>query len=303
MMNSSNAIDLREPLRGTPLRDDEDLRLRELILKVDDLAVLPHVVFKVLELSGSSDTAAQDMERAITVDPGFSSKVLVLANSASYALPRKVTSIKEAIMFLGFKSVRYLAMTVGVFDLFVGKNDRESLRRRSWWRHSVDTAVCCRWLAERTRKLPPDEAFTAGLLHLIGKTLIDRFGRGDFEAVHRLVETGMADWEAERKVFGYDHVQVAQAASCKWHFPESLREGLDYTAAPEDGESTAVHRACTALGHAIAGIVTQGHSEEDEEFLSTIPTWAIAALGIDRGDLHATVDGATEAIAKAQLQI
>src|SRR3954463_725910 len=144
--------------------------LAELLEKVDGLAVLPHVVFKVLEVSGSEDAPPMELERAIIVDPGFSSKVLTLANSAFFGLPRRVTSIREAILFLGFRSVRNLAMTVGAYDLFVGKTDKESMRRRGWWRHSLDTAVCCKWLCFYSKRGNADDAYTCGLLHLIGKT-------------------------------------------------------------------------------------------------------------------------------------
>ena len=158
-------------------------RLARLTSRINEIAVLPHVVFKVLEISSSTDTPASAMEKAIIIDPGFSSKLLMLANSAYYSLPRKVSSIREATTFLGFKAVRQLAMTVGVFDLFVGKTDKESLRRRTWWRHSVDTAVCCRWLAAEAKSVSSEEAYTCGLLHYIGRTLLDRIGEANYEEV------------------------------------------------------------------------------------------------------------------------
>ena len=111
--------------------------LNALMARMRDLAVLPHVVYKVLEISGNSDSSTAEVERTIVVDPGFSSKLLTVANSAYYALPRKVTSIREAILFLGFKSIRQIAMTVGVYDMFIGKTDAESMRRRTWWWASI----------------------------------------------------------------------------------------------------------------------------------------------------------------------
>jgi HD-like signal output (HDOD) protein len=150
---------------------DPDRRLTAVLSKVGDLAVLPHVVFKVLEISAeSADTAGIEMERAIVIDPGFSSRILIQANSAAYGLPRKLVSIKEAIAFLGYRAIRNVAMTVGVFDLFLGKNDKASLRRRTWWRQSLDTAVCGRWLSRELKAAYPEEAYTCGLLHLLGKT-------------------------------------------------------------------------------------------------------------------------------------
>src|SRR5687768_7393250 len=173
-------------MSAAPVLNDDAAGLERILTRVNEMPVLPHVVFKVMEISGSSESPGHELEKAIVVDPGFSSKLLSLANSAYYGLPRKVTSVREAITFLGFKSIRQLAMTVGVFDMFIGKNDRDSLRRRRWWRHSVDTAVCCKWLAAETRKMPQDEAYTSGLLHYIGKTLLDRFGDGPYEKVELL---------------------------------------------------------------------------------------------------------------------
>jgi HD-like signal output (HDOD) protein len=293
-------IDQEEWMSAVPIADENEA-LRELIAKVDELAVLPHVVFKVLEVTGDCDSPAHEMERAITIDPGFSSRVLVLANSAYFGLPKRVTSIKEAIMFLGYKSVRNLAMSVGVFDLFVGKNDAESLRRRAWWRHSVDTAVCCRWIAGKTGKTLPDDSYTCGLLHFIGKTLLDRFGRADYGQISEMEKLGIADYNAEREVFGCDHIEVALAATTKWGFPDVLVSGLQYATPPQAGDQFTAQRACTALGSAIATIATQGRAADHGDMINSIPQWALAELGLDPASLEAIVEGGTGAIAAAQL--
>jgi HD-like signal output (HDOD) protein len=260
-------------------------------------------VFKVLELSGSTDTAASEIEQAITVDPGFSSKVLVLANSASYALPKKVTSIREAIMFLGFKAVRYLAMTVGVFDLFVGKTDKESLRRRTWWRHSVDAAVCCRWLAAQTKLAPPDEAYTCGLLHMIGRTLLDRFGDGDYDAATQLIEAGESDLRAEERVYGCNHVEVVVMAAHKWHFPESLISGVNYLTEPEPDDPHRFHRAITCLGSAIASYALTGRKDSEDTSFEEVPDWAISLLNLERSELPSVIERATSSIAENRPQV
>ena len=132
---------------SAPFLSEPNRSIDKLIQRIDEIAVLPHVVYKVLEQSASTDTAASELERTIVVDPGFSTRLLTLANSAFYGLPKKVTSIRDAVTFLGYKQIRQLAMTVGFFDMFVGKNDRESLRRRAGLRLSIDTVICCRLLA------------------------------------------------------------------------------------------------------------------------------------------------------------
>lgn len=274
---------------------EDNTRLQALLAKIDGLAVLPHVVFKVLEISGSADSPASDMERAIVVDPGFSSKVLVLANSAAFGLPKKVVSIREAVMFLGFRTVRNLAMTIGTFDMFVGKNDRESLRRRGWWRQSVDTAIASRYIAGRTRAVPSDEAYTCGLLHLIGKTLLDRSGAKEYDLVTKLVSLGATDRQAERAVYGCDHIQVSTGAALKWSLPGSLVEGLRYLDPAAPGSTDARLRACTALGSAFASIA-RGAPED-----TPLPKWALETLNITAIDEFRLAT--TTAVTEAQLQI
>ncbi|MBN9502507.1 MAG: HDOD domain-containing protein [Armatimonadetes bacterium] len=276
---------------------EQSAALDALMGKIDNLAVLPHVVFKVLEVTGDSDSPAIEMEKAITIDPGFSSKVLTLANSAYFGLPKRVTSIKESLMFLGFKSVRNLAMTVGAFDMFVGKNDEESLRRRTWWRHSVDSAVCAKWLAKSTGKMSCDEAYTCGLLHYLGKTLLDRFGEGNYTDASHLIEAGMLPVEAERQIFGCDHVEVAVGAAKKWAFPEGLTEGLRYVEEPKEGEPAREERACTALASAIARIAKQGRHNDELD----VPHWAFRILGLQVDQAEAIVDDGIGEISSAQL--
>ena len=272
--------------------------LEALIAEVDQLAVLPHVVFRVLEISGSGDFPGQEMERAFIVDPGFSGRLLTLANSAYYGLPRKVGSIREAISFLGFKAIRQMAMTVGVFDLFLGKNDAESLRRRAWWRHSIDSAVCCKLLARPPAGVSPEDAYTSGLLHWLGKTVLDRFGEGDYHRVDQLMERGVGAIQAEQAVFGCDHVSVGVAATTKWGFPENLVGAMDYLSAPEPGHPYAALRSLVAISDLIAQYAVGGFAE-DEDVQRTLPDWALAALGHSADNTSEIIDSGVEAIGQA----
>lgn len=271
--------------------------LVQIMSKVDDLAVLPHVVFKVLEVTGDCDSPAHEMEKAITIDPGFSTKILTLANSSYFGLPKRVTSIKEALMFLGYKSVRNLAMTVGAFDMFVGKNDEESLRRRTWWRHSVDSAVCAKWLSKLVPKLSADEAYTCGLLHYLGRTLLDRFGDGNYTECSHVIESGVPVCQAEERIFGCHHVEVAEGAARKWGFPESLTQGIRYVDPPLPEEEFKMERAATALASAIARCAKQGVSQEHLD----AAMWAFPFLQLPSEQAEVIVDEGIAEITAAQL--
>lgn len=272
--------------------------VERVMARTQEVAVLPQVVYKIMEMTSSTDSSAALLEKAIVIDPGFSAKILTQANSAYYALPRKVTSIREAVAFLGFRAVRQLAMAVGVFDLFVGKTDKESLRRRAWWRHSLDTAVCCRFLSGKLGLRVADEAYTAGLLHYIGKTLMDRSDPTEYEKVMLLVEKGATDLQAERAVFGCDHIEVGMAAAVKWGFPDVLVLGLDYLAPRAEGESSAKVAALVNLGDRIARIAVSGKETLDCE-AEAAQSWSLESLGIKQEELRTYVDESMEAIAAA----
>lgn len=274
--------------------------IAQVLAKVKDIAVLPQVVYRIIELTDGCDSSAKSMESAIVVDPGFSAKLLTKANSAYYGLPRKVTSIKDAIMFLGFKEVRQMAMQVGAFDLFVGKTDAESLRRRAWWRHSVDSAVCCKTIAEHARRGVAEEAYTSGLLHYIGKTILDRFAPERYAAIQMVVESGTSEVEAETQVYGCNHIDVGVAVGEHWGLPEVLVGGLAYAWEPEPNDPFADQIGIVALGDAIAKVVRQGLTVSDQEALGEVlPMWAVIRLQISLEKLVPLIDLCTAAISRA----
>jgi len=285
-------------MSAAPIYEDNS-KVAVIMNRVSELAVLPHVVYKVLELSGSADSSTHEMERAIVVDPGFSSRILTMANSAYYGLPRKVTSIKEALLYLGFKAIRQLAMTVGVYDMFVGKTDKDSLRRRTWWRHSVDTAVCAKWLSSEFKALPSDDAYTCGLLHCIGKSLLDRFGGEEYSKIELVMAQGAAEEDAERALYGCTHVEVAQVAARKWGFPEELVAGLDYLSLPQPGEEYLKYRATVCLASQISSYAMAGTSVQDEDEERTLCAWAMEALGIADDRQAECIEAGMRAIAAA----
>lgn len=250
--------------------------VEQVLSHAKDISVMPQVVFKIMEMTGKEDQSAILLERAIVVDPGFSARILTQANSAAFALPKKVTSIRDAIAFIGFSRVRQLAMNVGVFDLFVGKTDRESLRRRTWWRHSVETANVGKMVAEISHTVDPEVSYTANLLHVIGKTMLCRYESKSYDEVDDLVEAGRSDRDAERIVFGCDHVQVGVGASVKWNFPLELVSAMDYLtpAYPHDP-------ARSLRGHvAIADWLVRRYHIEDGD-APNFPAWALTATQLD----------------------
>ncbi|GBC91851.1 Ribonuclease Y [bacterium HR15] len=256
-----------------------------ILQKVKELAVLPQVVHQVLELTNNPNANARDLERVISIDQGMSARVLNTVNSAYYGLPRKIASIKDAVVLLGFKTIRNLAMTASMFDLFVGKTDRQNLRRGKWWRHAIDTGLCARLIASQVDGVSPDEAYTAGLLHDIGKPLLDRYGGAPYEQVEEWVHQGISELEAEREVFGCDHTEVGREVGLHWGFPEKLVEAIGEHHAEEQGAwQDARLVAVVILANRLAHILRQSNVPDDWWFY--LPGWLLETLHLTPQQLH-----------------
>lgn len=260
------------------LETDKLKSLAHILDKASEIAVLPQVLHQLLEITDSVDGSPSDIEKAVAIDPGFSAKLIAMANSAQFSLPKKVTSIREACMLLGFRQIREVALSAGVFDLFIGKNDKESIRRRDWWKLSVDTAMMARWVAGKTGQ-PVAESYTCGLLHLIGKTVIDQSDPEAYDKVMHVAERGAPEQLAERIIFAADHIDVAQEMARRWRFPELLVQGLDYLNPPSE---TYQPTALGAVVHVADSLVRVGrHGRPDDPSRPVFAEWATQLLNID----------------------
>jgi putative nucleotidyltransferase with HDIG domain len=283
--------------------EQQPFGVEAILAKVSEVAAMPQVVYKIIELTGSTLTTAQAIEDAISLDPGFSSKVLILANSAFYALPRRVTSIREAATFMGYKTIRQLALTIGVFDMFVGKTDSGSLRRRMWWRHSVDAAVCAKAVAQMVPNIEADDAYSCGLLHDVGKSLLDRATSGHYAAVEQLTQDGRQTFDAEREVFGCTHAELGAAAAKKWSLPEPIVESIRCHHGEAAGDYAGV-AAITALASEFAHSIVEGKklvvAAEDcpPDGCIIVSEWAHRVLGFDEERLAKAFEMAKSSIAQ-----
>jgi HD-like signal output (HDOD) protein len=273
-----------------------------MIDRVEELAVFPHVVFSLLEPPGPPDPTARELESIISSDPGFCAKVLVLANSGAFPRGDGVVSLGEAIRTLGYRTIRTLAMTAGTFEVFAGKNDDASLRRRRWWRHSLDAAHAARWLASGCDQVDQDEAYTCALLHLLGKSLLDRYGSFDYGSALSGKVSGQLDCESEFVAYGFDHIDLVVALADYWGLPERMVSALNYRCVPEIGDKTAPLRATVALGSRLASMAYMEPSLRDQE-IEDSPRWAMYALKLSQRQLHDVLTGGLAAIAAGRARL
>jgi putative nucleotidyltransferase with HDIG domain len=180
-----------------------------------DVPTLPAIVMQALTALQDPRSDAKLVQDVIARDPAISAKLLRVANSAFFGFSRQVATVADAVRVLGFTNVQGIILGVGAFDAF----RTERLNLREFWTHSIATATAARALAPRV-KCSPDEAFTAGILHDIGKLLFAVQAELGYQRVLDLEnEAKVTGLEAERTLFEFTHPEVGETVAERWDLP------------------------------------------------------------------------------------
>ena len=186
------------------------------------------------------NASAYDVAKIIAEDPATSARVLRMANSAYYALPQPVVSVRQAVVILGMEAIRSVVLSSAVMDAFSGaKSDPEF--QNNFWRHSLATASAARVL--HGFKMSDhvirggEEGFSAGLLHDIGKMLLVWQLPEVFEAVRTHPEYGQTDdCRVEDAVLGVTHAEIGGYLATRWNLPTTLQSAIAHHHDLEMGE-------------------------------------------------------------------
>ncbi len=202
---------------------------------VDAMPAFPRSVHKVLELTADMNCSPKDVIDVIEHDPVMTAKMLKLVNSAFYSLPRKITSMKHAVIYIGINTVKNLALSIATVGM-LPKHNKAYFDMDAFLMHSLVTGAIARNLAEDIDKQGFDaiDFFVAGLLHDFGKVVLVRSMPDDFLKVLAMSkEPGMSLLAAETAVLGIDHCQVGSVLGEKWKFPEALVQAISEHHKPE----------------------------------------------------------------------
>lgn len=232
----------------------------ELARRIAALPALPPLVMDLLASLQQENLDVATLARRIAADQGLLVRTLRIANSPFYGLAGQVDSLDEAILVLGFRTVRSLVLGAGIVGGFRHKAGG-GFRAGVFWRHSVAVAVCARALA-RARRANAEAAFTGGLLHDLGRYVMALCYPLEFERVlHLQAQRDCPHLEAERAVLGVDHAEVGVMLARAWGLPEGLIEGISCHHEPgENGAADLMHCAevlahALELGHEHRGMV------------------------------------------------
>jgi putative nucleotidyltransferase with HDIG domain len=227
-MEPSPALKLRPPPtekhdgdgRVSTMEAEDLARLRAEIVNARDVPTIPVLLLRILRVVDGERASTKDLVDLMQRDQALAGRVLRLANSGFFACAREVSTLSRAVMLLGFSTVKNLALGIKIWETL---SQRGGPGIAALWQHSALVGAAARLIAQRTRAVDPEEVFTAGLLHDIGKVML----RIRFAAVYdRLTTTGgdASISQREHDAFGVDHSQVGSWLAESWQLPAAIVE-------------------------------------------------------------------------------
>lgn len=237
----------------TPEENAIHLHFEQVIQKINDLPALPAIVQDLIRNVGQDEVDINVITRKVSLDQALSAKTLRFANSSLYGLQTRVTTIQQAITLIGIDAVRHVATATALASHFP-QNNCTGFDFIALWRHAVATAVCARILARHLR-LNQDYAFTAGLLHDIGRLVLATHFQTEYEAVIAYRNQHDCQWlEAEQTVMGINHAMVGEVLAAHWNFSETIQHAIAGHHKPEqrkDRSLSSIVHVANAIVHAL----------------------------------------------------
>ncbi len=264
----------------------------DVIRNVHDLPSLPAMVMELLNSLDQDDIDIATLSKKVALDQALTAKTLRLANSASFTKQVKVATIQHAITFLGFQTVRNLITTAAITGCFPSGSCRE-FDDKAFWRHSIATAACAKILARHVG-FNQDFAFTAGLLHDIGRlVMVTLFPEHYAAALRYRREHDCHMIDAERKIMGITHVIAGTALAEHWRFSETLQHGIAGHHSPDvpgAGFLATIIHVADGITHAL------DLSQQEDDLVPSLSLVAWHAVGL-------TQDSAAQVFHETELQL
>lgn len=248
------------------------------ISKIENLPTLPSVYADVDRVCQNPDVSADELSRAIETDAAITLKLLKLANSAFFGFTRRIRTVKDAISLLGNKTVRNAILNISIYEATKGLETSAGLNKKQFWVHSAGCGSIARFLSQKL-KLDREDSFTAGIIHDMGKIILDALYADYYAEVLKAVEhINISLRDAETQILGLDHGGVGQELAAHWRLPEELLEAISNHHTPSRAEKDSQIAALIHISDALCRKFKIGSGGDD--VVPDIDPKALERLGI-----------------------
>jgi len=263
------------------------------------IPTIPDVAARALRALSNPNSSAASIAAIIQEDQGLTARILQVANSAMYGLLKEVKSLPQASMLLGFEALKTIVITVSARGLY----KRFGLVERNLWQHSVACALAAQHIADDRSSQGKEEAFVAGLMHDVGKVVMNNSERERYmRACQVASDRGCTDLQAEQEVFGFTHADVGSLLVKRWGLSEALEQAVFLHHEPELASSLAPeHEELVYVTHVADQIcyhLSLGQKTAPPED-DTVDLEAFVRLGFEEEDLPPLCETIQERYRKA----
>lgn len=240
---------------------------------------MPSSVERVLREVDNPYASAGMISEYISLDQALAASVLQMANSAAMGFGFRCSSIDEAVMRLGFKRIKTLVLGAATSGTLNHRLPGYRYGSGELWNHSVACAAAAQWISRALGFPNPEEAYVAGLLHDMGKLILDQFVLADYSHIISLMhKRHMLLWQVEEELLGINHATVGGKTSQKWRFPEILQEAIAYHHTPSLASNHQKLASVINIANAFASRSNVGLTDPEGRF---IHPEALVVLKID----------------------
>jgi len=248
-------------------------------IKVSSFPSMPRAAIKLRQLLAKEDVAMDDIEAILRHDPGLATNVLRLANSAFFGVPKKVETLKQAVMLLGIKRFAQIAVSASMSKTMDKAVEGYGLSAGELWLHSIAASNTAEALARHKKLTQTDDVFTPALLHDMGKLVLGKFVKEERQNIERIMSTGVTLDAAEQMVLETDHAEIGALILAKWSFPDNIVNAVRWHHNPDGNQNPTTKSDITYLSNLICQ--SSGDDRDLSERAPGIPSLAVLdRLGI-----------------------
>jgi putative nucleotidyltransferase with HDIG domain len=198
---------------------------------------IPQVALKVARMISEGQHDIGEIAGQIKQDQVISAKVIRLCNSSFFGLKKRIDSIDRALVIMGEKLLLQMVISASVELFFSGLSHGYSLCKGGLFQHALGTALVAENLAGFTGKVRPEIAYTAGLLHDIGKVALDQYIASVSPYFYRITQVEQKDLcRVEKERLGYSHPEAGGLLADDWDLPENLSDAIRNHHTPDQSE-------------------------------------------------------------------
>ena len=262
---------------------DNQEMMQKILAKVDELPPMPEVVFKAQAFLANPDSSVKELAALLETDQAIATQVLKMANSAFYGMSGRVSSIQHSALVLGYKNLGEIISVAGAQRSLEKKLPGYGLESEDLWRHSLSVALGSKIIASRRNPDLEMVAHTAGLVHDVGKIILDPFVLEKKEAFDSfLLQEQQTYLNAEQQILGFDHAEIAAEVCKKWSIPEVISSAIRYHHSP----SSSLEVELAYILHMADYIsLMSGEGYEDCDYLYELEQGTMDYLDFDQNDI------------------